>query len=287
MPPFPKVFFPQDLSVADLRQAIGLEISQDPIPEGVYLIQDDLGLGGIYIKGDLDQMILAIEGHYQVIAFWQEDQRWVLKFNPSTSHTEFITPTSEQNFDLLPLGIILIDGSVHSLGGGAMDQAGDPVLILDSELPSIIKGVDLTIVSSDQITLTSHLIHQGLKWQDGVPYTKDTDSQLHILASGTTVLGDESGAGAIFLGPEGPENIKVQANLTAAKEGVSLLGENRTMELIGSVHFPEYESNGNELKLYIDSFTFKNPSLLKHAPKTSFPVLVYTSWKVSSWRTRI
>ncbi len=281
------IFHPQDLSAAQLREAIGLENSQDPIPEGVYLIQDDLGLGGIYVNGDLEQMVLAIEGQYQVIAFWQKTQCWVLKFNPSISHSQFISPVSEQTFDLIPLGIILVDGSIDSLGGGAMDPIGIPELIIDSEVPCILKGVDLTIVSSDRITLTSHLIHQGLKWQDGIPYTKDTDSQLHILASGTTVLGDESGAGAIFLGPEGPENMKVQANLTAAKEGISLLGQNRSLELIGSMHFPEYFSNGNELQLYLDSRVFDDPDFLHNAPKTQFPVIVYTSWKVRSLRTRV
>lgn len=281
------IFHPQDLSAAQLREAIGLEISQDPIPEGVYLIQDDLGLGGIYVNGDLEQLVLAIEGQYQVIAFWQEGQCWVLKFNPSTSHTLFISPVSEQTFDLTPLGIILVDGSIDSLGGGAVDQAGIPKLIPDSEVPCILKGVDLTIVSSDRIRLTSHLIHQGLKWQDGVPYTKDTDSQLHILASGTTVLGDDSGAGAISIGAEGMDHVEVQANLTAAKEGISLLGQNRSVDLIGSLHFPEYYSNGNELQLYLDSRIFDEPGLLNNAPRTQYPVLVYTSWKVRSWRTRV
>ncbi len=280
-------FHPQDLTPALLREAIGLENSQEPIPEGVYLIQDDLGLGGIYAKGDLEQMVLAIEGPYQVIAFWQDTQCWVLKFNPSISHTQFNSPTSEQTFDLIPLGIILVDGRIDSLGGGAMDSTGIPRLITDSEIPCILKGVDLTIVSSDRITITSHLIHQGLKWQDGIPYTKDTDSQLHIFASGTTVLGDESGAGAIILGPEGPDNMKVQANLTAAKEGISLLGQDRSVELIGSMHFPEYLSNGNELKLYLDSRIFADPAFLRNAPRTLFPVIVYTSWKAISWRTRV
>ena len=281
------IFHPQDLSAAQLREAIGLENSQDPIPESVYLIQDDLGLGGIYVKGDLEQMILAIEGHYQVIAFWQEGQCWLLKFNPSTSHTWFISPTSEQTFDQIPLGIILIDGSIDSLGGGIIDQAGLPKLIPDSEVPSILKGVDLTIVSSDRIGLTSHLIHQGLKWQDGIPYTKDSDSQLHILASGSTVLGEESGAGAIFIGGEGLDNIQVQANLTAAKEGISIEGQNRSVDLIGSLHFPEYDSHGNELQLYIDSRTFDDPDHLNNAPRTQYPVLIYTSWSVRSWKTRV
>jgi hypothetical protein len=83
------------------------------------------------------------------------------------------------------------------------------------------------------------------------------------------------------------DHVEVQANLTAAKEGISLLGQNRSVDLIGSLHFPEYYSNGNELQLYLDSRIFDEPGLLNNAPRTQYPVLVYTSWKVRSWRTRV
>jgi hypothetical protein len=62
------IFRPGDLSPAELRQALGLEISTDPVPEGVYLIENDLGLGGVFVEGDLDEMILAVSGDTQIVA---------------------------------------------------------------------------------------------------------------------------------------------------------------------------------------------------------------------------
>jgi hypothetical protein len=42
------IFKPGELSPARLREALGLEPSTEPVPDGVYLIRNDLGLGGVF-----------------------------------------------------------------------------------------------------------------------------------------------------------------------------------------------------------------------------------------------
>lgn len=281
------IFRPQDLTPARLRQAIGLEPSPDPIPDGVYLIQDNLGLGGVYVQGDLKRLVLAIESDYQVVAFWQGEELWVLKYNPSASHTRFITPTSEQSFDLIPLGIIIIDGKVESLSAGIMDGSEEPTPITDEELPCIRRGIDLTIVSSDSITLTSHLIHQGVKWQDGVPYSVDSDTQLHLLATGNNMMGDDSGSGKIIIAAEAPEQLKLQGTITAAEEGIAIEGQGKSVDLLGSIHFPEYESNDNSLRLHLDTRLLGDESLIRNAPHTRDPLLIHSSFRAALWTMRI
>jgi len=64
-----RIFKPQDLTAWKLRLALGLEASEEPVPDDVYLIADDMGLGGIFVQGDLDEMLLAIQENYQVITF--------------------------------------------------------------------------------------------------------------------------------------------------------------------------------------------------------------------------
>lgn len=281
------IFRPQDLTPASLRQAIGLEPSPDPVPDGVYLIQDDLGLGGVYVQGDLTRLVLAIESDYQVVAFWQGEEHWILKYDPSASHTRFITPTGEQSFDLIPLGIIIIDGKVESLSAGIMDGSEAPTPITDEELPCIRRGIDLTIVSSDSITLTSHLIHQGVKWQDGVPYAVNSDSQLHLLAAGNNMMGDDSGSGKIIIANEAPEQLKLQGTITAAEEGITIEGQGKSVDLLGSIHFPEYESNDNSLRLHLDTRLLGDESLIRNAPHTRDPVLMLSGFRAALWTMRI
>lgn len=279
-----KIFRPQDLTNAQLRAALGLEPSNDPVPEGVYLIQDDLGLGGIYVEGDLLEMILAIADEFQVICFSMDAGQWILRFNPVDERTTFISPTETQSFDRTPRGIIIVDGEIQSLGGGIVDASGVVTMIKDQEIPCILKGVSLTIISSDKITLSSHLIHQGVDWKDGVPYIKDSNSQLNIFAAGQDFQGSGNSAGAIAVGTDAPEDIKIQASLTASGGGISLEAEDKTVHLLGNLQTTDYVSNGNELKLIYDERLSQNEEFLQNAPKTALPVLCLSSFHILEWR---
>ncbi len=279
-----KIFRPQDLSNALLRTAIGLEPSNDPVPDGVYLIKDDLGLGGIYVEGDLTEMILAISHEFQVISFVMEVGEWTLWFDPSDDNTIFYTPDEIQNFDLAPRGIIIVDGSIQSLGGGIVDESGNVVLVKDQEIPCVLRGVSLSIISSDEITLSSHLIHEGVDWKDGVPYVNDANSQLHIFAAGQDFGGNGESAGQIVIGADSPDDMKIQASLTASGQGVTFEGEKKSAHLLGSLQTAHYKSNGNELDITFDEKVTQNEELLRNAPKTSKPVIYLASFKILEWR---
>ena len=282
-----EIFRPQDLTPAKLREAIGLEPSEEPIPDGVYLIRDDLGLGGIFVQGDVEEMILAIDSGYQVASFRQDEDLWILKYNPILQRTVFKTPADEQTFDLAPRGVCIVEGSILSLGGGILDGSGIPVPADDQEVPCVLNGVDLTIVCSDQIVLTSDLIHQGVTWQDGIPYIKDGESQLHLLASGQNIQGEDSGTGEIILRPVGQDGLTIQAGLTSTKGGIRIEGENKTIDLMGSLHFPEFVPQSNSLNLFLDSGLLNDESRLQNAPLTRFPILMHSGLRITAWHSRI
>jgi hypothetical protein len=279
-----KIFRPQDLSTAQLRAALGLEPSNDPVPDGVYLIQDDLGLGGIYVAGDLLEMILAIEHEFQVISFVMEVGRWTLWFSPNHEKTIFHTPTETQSFDLAPRGIIIVDGKIQSLGGGIVESSGIVAMVREQEIPCVLRGVSLSIISSDEITLSSHLIHEGVDWQDCVPYIKESNSQLHIFAAGQDFEGKGESAGQIVISTDSPEDMKIQASLAASGQGVTLEGNEKTTYLLGSLHTTDYESNGNILNITFDERLTHNEEFLRNAPKTARPVIHLFSFRILEWR---
>lgn len=278
------IFQPQELSDSLLRDALGLEPSTDPVPDGVYLIQDDLGLGGIFVQGDLDEMVLAIEHDFQVISFQSENAQWLLKFNPSDSETIFTSPEGTQNFDLFPRGIVVVNGEIRSLGGGIVDTTGEVTMIKDEEIPCILKGVNLTIISSEKTTLSSHLIHQGVKWEDGIPYVKDGNSQLHIFAAGQDVQGNNTENGEIVIASDSPDNLKIQASLTSSKNGISLQGESKTVNLFGSIQTSEYNSNGNTLRITFDDGFNSDETHLENSPKSAKPILFVASYGAVEWQ---
>ena len=278
------VFHPQSLSTPQLRTALGLEESNEPVPEGVYLIRDDLGLGGIYIVGDMEEMVLAIQGDFQIISFRSGQRTWVLKFSPLQKKTIFSTPDETFAYDQTPQGIIVIDGKIHSLGGGVLDSAGNPILIKEEEIPCLLQGVNLTIIASDKITLSSHIIHQGLKWEQGIPYVKGSNSQLNVFATGQGFLDNSEKEGQIVIADDAPQDIKIQASLTASGKGFSVEGENKKVNIIGSLHASDLNSNNNTLQVAFDERFLEIENLLQNSPKSSKPVLNLSSLQIIEWK---
>jgi hypothetical protein len=279
-----KFFDPLDLPLHILRRALGLEESDAPVPEGVYLIRDDLGLGGIYVQGDLEEMVLAIEEDSQVVSLLHELGCWVLRFNPRKINTIFTTPEETLYFDLIPRGIIIVDGEIRSLGGGIMDPSGQAFRITDEEIPSILNGVNLTVISPDKITISSHLIHQGMKWIDKVPYLKDSNSQLNLFVTGKDIFGESEREGKIVIDGDAPEELKIQASLTASGQGFSIEGERKSVHILGSIQAAGFSLNKNSINLTFDERLQNDDFHLQDAPQTAKPILFLSFFKPQRWK---
>jgi len=278
-----EVIRPQNLSWARIRAALGLEASNDPVPDGVYLIQDDLGLGGIFVEGDVDQMVLAIDGAFQAVFFRMGEASWELRFSPSLGLTAFKSPEGFRDYNLLPKGFIIVDGTIESLGGGTVDPFGE-IFPTEDEIPSILNGVRLTIISSERISISSHLLHQGVDWSSGIPVMADSRSHLSILASGHDILGTETAKGEIVIDDDAPDGLKLQASITALKTGFKIEGEEKTIRLLGSLHSPDYDSGENRLEIIRDSRLEGNSDLLANAPRLASSLVFIGSLKPQGWR---
>ena len=279
-----RLFRPQDLTNAKLRFALGLDGSEAPVPDGVYLVRDDLGLGGIYVVGDVEEMALAVEGSYQVISFQLAAGDWTLKFSPSEGRTEFVSPEGTTVFDQVPLGIVMASGRIDSLGGGEVDAEGGAVIVRDREIPSLLRGVDLTIVASDRIDISSHLVAQGLEWRDGIPYVKEEQTQLVIYSAGQEFQDEVSLDGGIIIADTAPPDVKIQASLTAQGLGFEIHGSGRTVSLLGGLQAVGYESGGNMLDLYADLGAADIGKSFTAVPQTALPVLFFPLFETIGWK---
>jgi hypothetical protein len=278
-----KVFTPQNLSAAELRVILGLDESEEPVPDGIYLIKDNSGLGGIYVQGDVNEMILAIEHEFQVISFQTQQRKWILKFSPSKGKTFFTSPVETISYDLIPIGLIIINGRVKSLGGGVVDPSGEVILVRDEEVPSVLSGAQLTIISSDKITVSSHLILQGVKWQDGIPYVKDSDSRLTIFSTGRDFWDNTMNEGGIVVEKNSPEEIKLQASLIASGEGFAVEGEGKKVQVLGSLQATAYSAGDNSLSMTFDGRLQAEDNFPENTPLTTKPVLLISYFKALEW----
>jgi hypothetical protein len=248
-----KLFRPQDLTAAKLRGLLGLPASDEPVPDGVYLIKDDLGLGAVFVQGDVEEMIPAVDRGWQVVCFRRDGREWLLRFSPAEGRTEFRTPEGASCFDLVPTGVVIVNGRIGALGGGKIEPDGRVVMEREREAACVLDGVRLSIISSDKVTISSHLILEGVNWRDGIPYVKGSQAQLIIYAAGYDLVSGEAREGGIATAADAPEALKVQAELTAAWGRFEVEGRGAEVEVAGSIQAADYEGHGNALRVIADS----------------------------------
>jgi hypothetical protein len=278
-----KMFSPLKLSRAQIRQALGLEISSDPIPEGVYLIEDDLGLGGVYIQGDLSRLTLAVDHDVQMLEFTTEAGRWLLQYSPQKSTTVFRTPEETRHYNLIPKGMIISTGDILSLNAGLVDPSGESLHPIKEKIPCLMSGLSLTIVSPKTITLSSHLIQQGVEWAEGFPYIKGKPSRLHIYAAGRDAQGrEEKEWGGIHFSAEDMEEVEIHASLTAGGSGISFIEGNANLLILGCLHSSSLSPAGKIL-LFPGTSHLTTPEGWPGQLLTAHPVLYIASLDPLSW----
>jgi hypothetical protein len=280
---FPVQFFdPSDLKVQQIREALGLEICEDPIPQGVYLLKDDLGLGGLYVEGGLDSVVLSIEDSYQVIKFTSGENVWEIKFSPPLSRTVFHSPDEVEMYELVPKGIIIVNGDIASLSGRkteGIDAAGE-------EKPCLLQGINLTILSPETITISSSLQYQGITWKENIPYVKDGDTQLNIFSTGKELFGGTEKEGHIVITENASSSMTLHGSYTACGKGITVKGTGAHVRIFGGVHTSSIQASGCEIEVIPDVRFYDRPQHLKNSPTTACPVLILSSFKPVGWKDR-
>ena len=154
----------------------------------------------------------------------------------------------------------------------------------EEQVPSVLNSVNLTIISSEEITISDHIIHEGVQWIESVPYVKDSQSQLNIFAGGNSLAGQEERTGGITIENNASEELKIQASLTTSKGEFSIIGENKTVSIFGSVHASEYSISQNELNITEDDRYLNNENLLKNSPLIKIPLLHLADLEIREWK---
>ena len=277
-----KLLEPGRIGRALLRRSLGLEMIDAPIPEGVYLIRNDAGPGGVFVQGDLDRMLMAADGGRQYLQFESTGSVWKIKFGP-LSGTEFFTPTGIQTDIHPPLGIVLVNGSVASLGAATLGVDGNLLPVRDGETPCLQDGLALTIVSAEEVTIGSSLLHEGVRWSEGVPYLAAKQSQLVVYASGSDLIDGTEKSGRILIDPAAPPEIKIQATLTAA-DNFEIAGGPKTIVVTGGVQASGLVLGEGILKIAPDERLVGNLLPPPLGPAAAEPVLLVLGLRPLAWR---
>lgn len=276
-----KLFETDRINPLILRHVLGLEENQEPVPEGVYLIKDDLGLGGVFVQGNLDELLLAIEDGYQVMSFRQLEKNWELRFSPSLNQTVWITPEKSFVYDTLPNEIVLINGNILSFGGKNVE---DMTMMSENPPPSILPGIKLSFVTSGHINITSPLFQPNLEILPGIPYAKKKQSQIIIFSTGKDLITGEEKEASIVIDPGKRKEMIIEANLSASDKGVIIKGTGNEVIIKGGIQTAKIENQSSTLKIIPPtdlSFFLKTEELV---PLTQKPLAALVQLKPIEWR---
>lgn len=245
-----KLFRPDGLPNWLLRRSLGLDPGNEKVPDGVYLAKDDLGPGGLYVQGDLDQLLLGVDGDYQLIQFRQKERRWLLLFSLKNYGCEFWTDGGKEEYDRLPLPIIMVNGQINSLATGQKTGSGWLEPTDEPDRVAYLSGLKLILVCSGKVNITSNLLVEGLTWKEGLPYLREKQSQFIIWSTARDFQTQESTDGGINLFDSGQEVLKIAANLVAGGEGMKTNGLITRAEIIGSLSATAINLNTTSLSLF-------------------------------------
>jgi len=123
-----------------------------------------------------------------------------------------------------------------------------------------------------------------VKWQEGVPYIKDSNSQLAVFSTGKSFWDESPVEGGITIDEDAPSGIKIHASLTASGEGFSIEGGGKEVDILGSIQAANINSENNTLKVFFDDRALEESSSFSNAPLTAKPVLFVSFFRVEEWK---
>lgn len=189
-------------SNAELRESLGLDVSDDPVPQGVYYSAENNAssslLGGLLVVGNPTTMRLTQSGNEQLVEITMTSasgpfagtHTWVFHDNPSsgTSYATMDGQPAGEFADSLN-GLIHVEGSVYKLLGDGDKNTGD-----------IESAAGITVSATGNIVVGDHL-------------TYETDPTVDPTAE--NVLGIFSSGGNILLAKTAPSNLELDATVMA------------------------------------------------------------------------
>lgn len=223
------------LTVAEKANELGVTTSGSPpnIPKGIYLPKTGTTLkGGIYINGDVEDIVMYVENGKQVYDIKQTqggNKRKRITIDKVTNTTKFEdlnystgSVTTTNDYQGVPRGSFHVEGNINSVGGKARPAAtiNDPT----SAEPAIQSDNELNLSAKGNI-----YISRDIKYQSDPRTNPDAKN----------ILGFLSGEGKVIIKDPAPKDINVHGIVLAGSTsgGGSFAVQNfNTRPRNGSIH---------------------------------------------------
>ena len=210
-------------SWAELRRRLNLEVSNNPIPEGVYVIHnDDLGddaqdgVAAVFVQGDLQQVVFSVRDGMQVIVLQQHDRFFELRYLPG--ERRFDCWDALQSGERLFAEKLIVNGSINAVlqdSGGAFQ-----------------KDARLTLMAWGSVCIRSNLEAAAAPGQR-------QKTNLTVITCGRDLSGENPIAADLIF--SGGDSLRVEATLVSSGKIVNQVGQ---LAITGSLYARDVDNRG-------------------------------------------
>lgn len=186
------------LSWRQIRERCGLVLSDEAIPEGIYIITADnhTVIQSIYVQGDIERLVFAARGGIQVIRFIKDTISYEIQYQPGGNN--FSCWDANIPHDRPFSEILIVNGNVWALEKAvdsevaftsktriSLSISGKAVICSDLDVES--KQLDLKEIQLSNLTLTcgkDQLFDKGEAAEVVVEKQEKTSLSVSIIAEG-------------------------------------------------------------------------------------------------------
>jgi len=208
----------------EIREKVGLELSDEPIAEGIYLILDEGIVATIFIQGDIERVIFSIDSqdHMQKIRLIKETEPYEIQYKPGQDYFTCWNPLIET--ETMFAEKIIVNGSVWSI-----EQEGGAAFVASAGIVLFVSG--------------KAVIHSNLETETGDDHFNLREIKLTTLTltCGKEKLFEQSSGveSEIIVDTEGKTNLHTSM-ITSGK----FTNKRAELKLSGSLYCKDLENNG-------------------------------------------
>jgi hypothetical protein len=211
----------------EIREKYGLPLSDEPIPQGFYLVVEDGVVESVFIQGDVERLIFAVENDVQVIRFIRDTIPYELRYKPGENY--FASWDYSVGQEALFREKIIVNGSVWSV-----EQEGVGAFVPPTDITLLVAGK--AVIRTNLETTADHFNWNQVQL-----------SNLKLVCSKKDlepVCDPEGPEAEVVVDVEGVDNEgKADLDLAIIVDG-RLTNNNSQVKLSGSLYCKELENRG-------------------------------------------
>jgi hypothetical protein len=201
-----------------MREKFGLDISDEPIPEGIHLPMEDGIINCMFIQGHVERLVFSTRENIQKITVTQNGTTHEYFYKPGEYY--FINWDNQREETLLFNEIIAVNGNI-----GSLEQEGDA---------AFTDTACITLYSSGNVTIRSSLESQNLDLK------KMKSTGLTMVCSFNKLFNLTAGSHDVKVDVE--DDASLEASIIANGK---LINKSKKLNLKGSIYCKDLENEGS------------------------------------------